>query len=232
MIRLTPIVKNIIIINVIIFVIHPLFSIEIMQGTMNEKLDLFRFFQKWFSLWKSDLIIPHSYSEGLAYLKNVVDGEFQPIQLITSFFTHGGIVHIAFNMLMLASLGPLVEMVMSSKKFLEFYLFCGIFGGILVAFLDPSPNPVVGASGALFGVFVAFALYFPHQRLSIFFMGSFEARKLAIGVIIISAALVIADLIAAESGVGVTSGISHFGHLAGAAAGWIYFKVRRYIPIK
>lgn len=230
--RLTPIVKNIIIINVLIFLIHPLISQEMLQGTLNEKYDLLRFFAKYFSLWKSELIIPNAYSTDFLPYVRFVEGGFQPIQIITHFFTHGSIIHIAFNMLMFASLGPIVEMVMGSKRFVEFYLFCGIVGGILVTLFDPSPIPVVGASGALFGVLVAFALYFPKEKLSFFFIGSFEAKKFVIGIVIISAALVIADVVAKGSGMSVSGGISHFGHLAGAAAGYLYFQVRKYIPSK
>ncbi len=225
MMRLTPIVKNIIIINVIVFVLWPL-SVLLSggftpgDGSIFSEIDLF--FKQYFFLWKTDLVIPNSYN-----------GEyFKPIQIITYFFTHGGVVHIAFNMLFLASLGPVVEMVMGPKRFLEFYLFCGVVGGILVTLFDPSSAPVVGASGALFGVLVAFALYFPTQKLSFFFIGSFEAKKFVIGACVISAALVVADLVAAGSELGVTSGISHFGHLAGAAAGFLYFQVRKYIPTK
>lgn len=232
MMRLTPIVKNIIIINVLVFLIHPLISREMLQGTLNEQYDLIQFFGKWFALWKLDLIVPNNYASDYIPYVAFVNGEFQPIQIITHFFTHGGVVHIAFNMLMFASLGPIVEMVMGSKRFLEFYLFCGIVGGILVTLFDPSPIPVVGASGALFGVLVAFALYFPREKLSFFFIGAFEAKKFVIGVVVISAALVIADVVAAGSGLSVSGGISHFGHLAGAAAGYLYFKVRKYLPVK
>jgi membrane associated rhomboid family serine protease len=222
--RLTPIVKNIIIINVIVFIFWPLSNL--LMGGMGagdgilKDVDLF--FKQFFFLWKTDLVVPNPYQGEL----------FKPIQIITYFFTHGGIIHIAFNMLFLASLGPIVEMVMGPKRFLEFYLFCGVVGGILVTLFDPSPAPVVGASGALFGVLVAFALYFPREKLSFFFLPPFESKKLVIGIVAISGALVLADVLAPDSKMSVTGGISHFGHLAGAAAGYLYFQVRKFIPKK
>lgn len=203
--QLTPIVKNLLILNVVIFII-----LQLPLGEM-----LFRYF----ILIKSDLIFPRP-NYGIS---------FMPVQIVTYFFNHdpNSLFHILFNMLMLVSLGPILEMVMSSKKFFKFYLFCGVVGGLIIAFLDPSPNPVLGASVALSGVLVAFAFYFPHQRLSFFLIPiSFEARQFAIGFAVISAVLAVLNW----QGMGILGGISHFGHLAGMIAGYIFFNMGKWFP--
>ncbi|MEZ4684692.1 MAG: rhomboid family intramembrane serine protease [Bacteroidia bacterium] len=109
---------------------------------------------------------------------------------------------------------------MGPKRFLQYYLFCGIVGGILIAFLDPSPVPVVGASGALAGSLVALALYFPNLRVSLMFMFPMKATTLAWGLGILSAAFVLMDIV--NPGAGSGGGISHFGHLAGMVAALIF----------
>jgi membrane associated rhomboid family serine protease len=119
-------------------------------------------------------------------------------------------------------------MSMGAKRFLQYYLFCGIVGGLLTAFLDPSPVSVVGASGALSGLLVALALYFPNLRMSLMFLIPMRAITLAWGFGIFSAAFVLLNLVNPSSGVG--GNISHFGHLAGMVAALIFFYIRPYVP--
>lgn len=196
---LPPVVKNLVIINAIVFVF--LFwassQAEFAPVILN------------FMLCKSDFLIARPMIDGFyAY------GEFKPLQIVTHFFSHKEIFHILFNMMALASLGSGVELVMGSKRFLEFYLFCGVVGGIFIAFLDPSNNPVLGASGAISGVIVAFAILFPRERLSVFFLPPIEARWVALAIGGLSFIFVV---------VGGGGFISHFGHLAGMVAALIYF---------
>jgi membrane associated rhomboid family serine protease len=156
---------------------------------------------------------------------------FHPVQIVTHFFTHSNnsLFHILFNMLFLAGLGPLTEMVLGSKRFLRFYLFCGVVSGLLLAYLDPSPIPVVGASGALSGVLVAFAMYFPNQKLMFMFIPvGIPARWFATGLAALSALLILLEL--RDPGVG--GNISHFGHLSGMAGAVLYFFAEKYLPIR
>jgi membrane associated rhomboid family serine protease len=220
MMNLTPAVKNIIILNVIVFVCTFLLAPAI-PGM--EELII-----KYFSLWKSNLLGIHD-PRLMAQIEAAGYG-FVPIQLVTWFFTHGGIFHILFNMLWLATLGSAVEFVMGSRRFVEFYLFCGLVGGLMVAFLDPSPIRVVGASGAVFGVMVAFAIHYPRHKLHLFLLPPMEARTFVLGILAISGALVVVDLLQPDSGIGITGGLSHFGHLTGGLAGYLYFQLRKFIP--
>lgn len=153
---------------------------------------------------------------------------FNPIQLLTWFFNHGSTMHILFNMIVLISIGPLMESVLGEKRFLAFYLFCGLVGGLFVAFLDPGIVPVVGASGALFGLILAFGMYFPNQKLLLFFFLPVRAMQLVIWGAIISGVLVVLEAIGMD--LGALGGISHFGHLTGMAAGMLFFYVEKYIP--
>lgn len=155
--------------------------------------------------------------------------KFKPLQIITHFFSHSldSLFHIIFNMFVLFSFGPILETVMGAKRFLAFYLFCGVVGGILVAVLDPSIIPVVGASGAIFGVMVAFAMYFPKQKLNIMFIPiGFEARKFIPAIGVISLVFVVLDYFGVDAG----GGISHFGHLAGMIAAVLFFYGEKFMP--
>lgn len=154
---------------------------------------------------------------------------FQPLQIVTYFFSHSltSFTHILFNMLALFFLGPILEMVLGQKRFLRFYLFCGVFAGIMLALFDPSPAPVVGASTAVSGVLVAFAMMFPKQKLYLMFLPfGFEARWFALGMAGISLIFSVMAYFDPTAG----GGISHFGHLTGMLGAVVYFYVERFLP--
>lgn len=143
---------------------------------------------------------------------------FEPIQLISYFFSHANFLHLLFNSLALVSIGSMVELAMGVRRFLQFYLFVGIMGGIIIAFFDPSPNPVLGASVPISGVLVGFGYYYPERRLIIFPIPiPIKSRTLVAGFMGISLLMVL---------VNEQSGISHFGHLVGALLGLLYFLVK------
>jgi membrane associated rhomboid family serine protease len=196
--NLTPVVLNLIIINVLVLIALHIYPAQLFE---------------WFWLFKSDLIIDHGY---LGFQP------FKPVQLVTSFFSHFEIWHIALNMLALVSFGPPLEMVLGPKRFLASYLTIGVVCSIIIAFLDPSSVPVLGASGAISGMLVLFGFYFPQTKLGILFLPfRFPIRKFLIGFAIISAALTIIQETTDTS----MGGISHFGHLAGMVAGFGYLQI-------
>ena len=212
--RLTPVVKNLLIINVLVWL--SMFLLGSKFADLPREM----------ALYKTNLLNLYDTTPEGNFIVETDEGprfipysanDFEPYQLVTHFFMHSqrSFFHILFNMILLFSLGPLVEMVMGSQRFLKFYLFSGFVGGIFVALFDPSPNPVVGASGALSGVLLAFAWFFPNEKLIIFPIPiPIKARSLVIGFAAISLALVVYS--------GQTGGISHFGHLAGMAAGALF----------
>jgi rhomboid-like protein len=132
-------------------------------------------------------------------------------------FTHGSIGHIFFNMFNLWMFGRILENVWGSKKFLLFYLLCGIAAAathLTVQYFTGGVSFAVGASGAVMGVMVAFAFLFPNTELMfIFFPVPIKAKW-------IIAAMVAFDLFGGLGKLGGT-GIAHWAHLGGALAGFI-----------
>ncbi|MBS1680299.1 MAG: rhomboid family intramembrane serine protease [Bacteroidetes bacterium] len=99
---------------------------------------------------------------------------FKPYQFLSYMFAHGGFGHIFFNMLAFASFAPILESYWGEKKFLFFYLATGIGAGVIYAavnyFLFPGQGgPMLGASGALYGVLMAFGMVFPNMELMLLF---------------------------------------------------------------
>ncbi|MEJ2215025.1 MAG: rhomboid family intramembrane serine protease [Gemmatimonadota bacterium] len=136
----------------------------------------------------------------------------QPWTPITYMFVHAGIWHIGFNMLALFFFGPRVEARMGGRHFLTLYFVSGL-GGAALSCITPYIG-VIGASGAIFGVLLAFAHYWPHERIYIWGVLPVPAAAMVVGLALISLWL------------GVRGGgtIAHFAHLGGFGAGWLYLK--------
>ena len=146
---------------------------------------------------------------------------FQLWQLVTYMFMHGGLMHLLFNMFALWMFGMELENSWGSKKFLTFYMACGIGAGIsnlLVAPLFSAAGPTVGASGAIYGVLIAFGMMFPDRPIFVYFLLPIRAKYFVLLYI----------LLEVYSGVtGTSDGIAHFAHLGGAAVGFVYLLVER-----
>jgi membrane associated rhomboid family serine protease len=141
-------------------------------------------------------------------------------QLATYMFLHGSILHILFNMFVLYMFGRELEVSMGSRRFTIFYFFCGIGAG-LFSFVFYAPYTVImGASGAIFGLLVAFAMLFPNRvvTLLIFFVlpVSMRAKHL---VMLLAGLEILFTIQSAEHG-----SIAHFAHIGGAFFGYIYMK--------
>jgi hypothetical protein len=132
-------------------------------------------------------------------------------------FVHGGFLHILFNMIGLFFFGPRLENQLGGKYFLRLYLLSG-FGGAAFSFLFASYGAVVGASGAVFGVLLGYAYYWPRDRIYIWGVLPVEARWL-VGI------LAAMSLYSGISGAG--AGVAHFAHLGGFAAGYVYLRWRK-----
>jgi membrane associated rhomboid family serine protease len=135
----------------------------------------------------------------------------RPWTLITYMFVHAGFAHILFNMIALFFFGPRLEARLGSAHFIRLYLISGITGGLLSLPFTPLAA-IVGASGAVFGVMLGFAFFWPRERIYIWGVLPIEARWLVI--ITTVAALYF----------GFTGGgrVAHFAHLGGYLGGWIY----------
>ncbi|MCA0234786.1 MAG: rhomboid family intramembrane serine protease [Bacteroidetes bacterium] len=164
---------------------------------------------------------------GRLYLAAFMPGSqfFAPFQMATHMFMHGDIMHLAFNMLSLYIFGPMVEYQWGHRRFLLYYLICGV-GAYLMhlgvqwwelerAGIDPHTwnVPMLGASGAIFGIYVAFAYLFPNQVISLLFPPiSLKAKYFV---------LIMAGLELYYGVRGYSTGIAHFAHLGGAVFGFI-----------
>jgi membrane associated rhomboid family serine protease len=139
---------------------------------------------------------------------------------VTYMFVHAGLLHLVGNMLMLYVFGTAVESRMGSRNFILYYLFCGV-GAAVFSLLLAGIVPVgafVGASGAVLGVAVAFAYFWPDAELIVFpFPFPIKARTLVIG-------LVVLDIIASR--VWPNDGIAHLAHVGGALFGFIFFRAQ------
>lgn len=136
----------------------------------------------------------------------------RPWTLVTYMFLHGGLGHIAFNMLALYFFGSRVEARIGSRHFIALYLVSGIAGALLSLAFTPFV-PIIGASGAIFGVSYAFAYFWPRDRIYIWGVLPVEARWLVVFYVAM-------DLFGGFTG--SRSGVAHFAHLGGVAGGWFY----------
>jgi hypothetical protein len=135
-------------------------------------------------------------------------------------FVHAGLLHLVANMLMLYVFGTAVENRMASRNFILYYLFCGV-GAAVFSLLIAGIMPVgafVGASGAVLGVAVAFAYFWPDAELLVFPLPfPIKARTLVIG-------LVVLDIVASQ--LWPNDGIAHLAHIGGALFGFIFFRAQ------
>jgi len=223
--NLTPVVKNLLIINVIFFLAYMLLD----RGSANG---------------------PVTTICGEYYFDS---SGFRPWQFITYMFMHGGFEHIFFNMFALFSFGPILEYSIGSKKFLNFYFICGIGAGVLQMlvqaievhnlvgsftltaadkhlldqlmvpdWMQPAQAqklygiyhaPLVGASGAIFGILVAFGMLYPDMDLMMLFIPfPIKAKYMA-------AIFAAFDLFGGFAG--SSDNVAHFAHLGGLAMGLI-----------
>jgi membrane associated rhomboid family serine protease len=207
-----PVIKNLIIINVIVFLIQLTFE---RAGS--------------------------SFMEDFFALHDIRSTFFKPHQIVSYMFLHGGFSHIFWNMLILWMFGSILENYWGPKRFLTFYIVCGIGAALLhllVLYHELSPiwdsinnyspqdadllrfhtkselnSATLGASGAIFGCMVAFGLLFPNSLVYLYFLVPIKAKWVVL-------AYVIFEII---SGIQNTAGdnVAHWAHLGGGLSGLI-----------
>jgi membrane associated rhomboid family serine protease len=137
--------------------------------------------------------------------------------IATYMFVHAGLWHLAFNMLSLWMFGPRIENLWGARGFLYFYLWCGI-GGAIAHLLFAGNARLVGASAAIMGVLLAYALRWPDEEVYLFGVMPMKTRWLVVWLAAINLAM---GVTSTKGG----SGIAWFAHLGGLAFGWIYLRV-------
>lgn len=139
-------------------------------------------------------------------------------QLVTYLFLHGGFGHILWNMLALWMFGAEIERTWGTRRFLQFYFFCGAGAGVSVVVLNylfGNPDvPTIGASGAIYGILMAYAILFPNRTILFGFLIPIQVKYF---VMIIGA-------IAFLSSFGPNTGVSEFAHLGGLLFGFLFLK--------
>lgn len=181
--QLPLVVKNILIVNIILFV---------GKFVLSEKIDLDRYL---------DL-----FPIGTPY--------FKPHQFVSYMFMHADITHLFFNMLGVYMFGSILESIWGSKRFLNFYLLCGLGAAasqLAISYFNNQYTILLGASGSVFGLLVAFAMMFPNTQLSLYFVIPVKAKYLVIGY----------ALFELYAGFFSYDNIAHFAHLGGLAVGII-----------
>jgi rhomboid family protein len=142
-------------------------------------------------------------------------------QLVTYMFVHVGWAHIFFNMLALFLFGIQLERRMGSAEFLVFYFFSGIGAGLATVFINAFTGagmvPVAGASGAIFGLLLGFASFFPDARIFIFGILPMRAPM---------AVLLYAGIEVFLQLTNFQAGVAHLTHLAGIVFAYLYLVVR------
>jgi len=141
-------------------------------------------------------------------------------QVVTYLFLHGGFMHLLFNMLSLWFFGTQIERDWGTRRFVRFYFYCGIAAGVCVLAVNMAVGewyvPTLGASGAIFGILVAFAVLYPDATVLMGFLFPIRAKYMVM--IYVAIELIVTF--------GPNTGVSTVAHLGGAAFGYLYLKRR------
>jgi membrane associated rhomboid family serine protease len=151
------------------------------------------------------------------------ESQFEPWQIVTYAFLHGNFAHIFFNMLGLYMFGAEVERLFGSRFYALYYFGCVVSAALchlaVNAFMGVAPYPTVGATGGIYGLLLAFGVYFPHRRVLLLFPPvPLPARVF----VLLFAAL---ELVFGVTG--TAAGVAHFAHLGGMLGGWLMIQYRR-----
>jgi rhomboid family protein len=166
----------------------------------------------------------------LGLIPTYVLHQFWVWQLATYMFLHGGIFHIVFNMLALWMFGTELERMWGTRYFLKFYFVTGIGAGVLTVLFSLLPfgfaqqiqhSIVIGASGAIYGLLLAYALYFPDRPIYMYFVFPIPAKIF----------VAIMGAIAFFSSLSEAGGVANATHLGGLVVAYLYLKRGRTDPI-
>jgi membrane associated rhomboid family serine protease len=184
-----PITQTLLIANVVVF---------LLQSSTGGELEA------WFALW------PLSHG-------------FAPWQIVTYGFLHGGLAHIFFNMLGLYMFGSDIERLFGSRYFLAYYFACLVSAALcqllVVALAGGPPFPTLGASGAVYGLLLAFGMYFPRRTVILIFPPIPMPARVFV--------FVFGGLELLFGVTGTVSGVAHFAHLGGMLGGFLLLSVWR-----
>ncbi len=155
---------------------------------------------------------------------------FMVWQLATYMFLHGGLVHLLFNMLALWMFGTELERIWGTRYFLRYYLSCGAGAALLTVLFSLLPiavatslrgSIVIGASGAIYGLLLAYGLYFPDRPIYMYMVFPIPAKYFVL----------IMGAIAFYSSLADNSGVANMTHLGGLVVGYLLLRGGRFRPL-
>jgi membrane associated rhomboid family serine protease len=150
---------------------------------------------------------------------------FMPWQLVTYAFLHGSVLHLGFNMFALYMFGSAIERVFGARRYALFYFVSVVSAAVtqlVFARLSGGVYPTIGASGGVFGLLLAYGMYFPHNRVMLLFPP-----------IPLPARVFVTIYAVLELFLGVTGsqeGVAHFAHLGGMIGGYLLLRFWRASP--
>lgn len=205
---LPVVTRNLLIANIVVFLLQQAFPDQLLQ-----------YFALW--PWGPDQVIQDG--------QNILSFGFRPWQVVTYAFMHGGFTHILFNMIALYMFGGTIERTFGARNFIIYYFVCAIVAAIaqliVVAYFTHGFYPTLGASGAIFGLLLAFGMLYPHEKIMLMFLP-----------VPMPAWLFVTGYATVEliSGVtGTQAGVAHFAHLGGMVGGYALIQYwRGKLPIK
>ena len=203
-----PVIKLLLLSNVTIYIIFNLLLSGYSVGNVSFDVII----TKYFAL---NPLKPVLFNEN----GQILQLSFYPWQLVTYMFLHGGFFHLLLNMLALWMFGAELENTWGQKRFLTYYMLCGVGAGVcnlLIAPLFTTVGPTVGASGAIYGILVAFGYLFPNRNIYIYGLIPVKAKYLVILYMLI-------ELFSVAGG--SNSGIAHMAHLGGGVIGLVYLLI-------
>ncbi|MCM2266882.1 MAG: rhomboid family intramembrane serine protease [Elusimicrobiales bacterium] len=172
-----------------------------------------------FAGWLAELALGFKLNFYLGLVPFNLTGQLWLWQAVTYIFIHADIWHLLFNTLMLWLLGRVLEPAMGSRRFLVYFLACGAAAALFTAGWNPgAPRPVIGASGAVYGLLGAFAFMYPDTTVQLYFLFPMSARLMAVLLGAMEFVLTVAN---------PGSRISSVTHLGGLAAGLLWLWAER-----
>lgn len=168
------------------------------------------------ALFLLSLIVGGQFIELFGLVPAKVLGERWVWQPVTYLFIHGNFLHLLFNLFALWMFGMHVESQWGSREFLKYYLLCGVGAGLCNVLAAPgSMHPVIGSSGAIYGLLVAFAMLYPEAVIYLYFFFPLKAKHFAL----------LCGLIEFFAGASqATPGVARLAHLSGMLIGYFYIR--------
>ncbi len=188
------ITKWLLIVNVAVFFLSDLLTRAMHVGP-----------EEWFALWP-------------------IGPKFMPWQVVTYAFLHGGILHLAFNMLGLWQFGSELERLWGEKRYIQFYTASVLTAAatqLLVTFLTSSTNATIGASGGIFGLLLGFGMMFPNRQIMLILPPIPMKAKTYV---------LIFGVLELWMGTNLSDGVAHFAHLGGMLGAFLLIRYWRGQP--